>query len=279
MPCAYPILLHDTRNNLIKVRCGYCPDCLLHRGREWTCRLLAEHLVSGKNSTFITLTYDDLNLPSDGVSKRSIQLFNKSMRNFVDYRYYFVGEYGGEFGRPHYHAVLFGLDFTDCPLFSNIVPNAKSGFNVNCDYWRKGFVHCETLTPNLASYICGYVNSKIDIEKRRVMEAGRNPTFNLMSLRPALGVPYFDKNYKKIIDDGYIKFFGQTFFLPRYFINKYMTPCEKTQYVIKCIKSNIECDAELLKNVGVDISSQVIYRNEVRLQANRNIMSNFKRRK
>jgi hypothetical protein len=63
---------------------------------------------------FLTLTYDDLNLPRYGqLVKRDLQLFFKRLRkSFGPFRYVACGEYGELHRRPHFHVALYGLDFT-----------------------------------------------------------------------------------------------------------------------------------------------------------------------
>jgi len=45
--------------------CGKCVECLLERARDWSIRCTHEASTHAKNA-FITLTYSDDNLPSDG---------------------------------------------------------------------------------------------------------------------------------------------------------------------------------------------------------------------
>lgn len=65
-------------------------------------------------SCFLTLTYDDVNLPPHGqLVKRDLQLFFKRLRKqFGPFRYVACGEYGELKRRPHFHVALFGLDFS-----------------------------------------------------------------------------------------------------------------------------------------------------------------------
>ena len=44
------------------VACGRCEACLVRRSNEWAFRLFQELEVS-KNAYFVTLTYDELNVP------------------------------------------------------------------------------------------------------------------------------------------------------------------------------------------------------------------------
>lgn len=237
----------------------------------WTGRLLCEYVDSGKIGSFITLTYDDLNEPKSGVSKDVLQKFNKRCRKLQQYRYYAVGEYGGKTGRPHYHLIMFGVNYDDSPLFKPLEMRCMSANYVKCMCWSKGFVSAGDVTPATAGYICGYVNSKMDLEKRKVMEAGRNPTFSLMSLKPALGSRFMAENRDKIVRDGMIKVCGQEFGYPRYFIDNYMTDTEKVDYVIKCIKENREVDEALYSNYLAEAGIRYIARSDYRHSFNDNL--------
>ena len=80
-----------------------------------------------EENAFITLTYDDEHLPELGSLKFSdfqkfIRRFRKKLARedmkahgvvYRRLRFYHCGEYGDKEGRPHFHAILFGYDFTD----------------------------------------------------------------------------------------------------------------------------------------------------------------------
>jgi hypothetical protein len=103
----------------IKVACGQCIGCRLERSRQWAIRCVHEASLHEHNS-FITLTYNDENLPADGsLDVRHWQLFMKRLRkrHGSGIRYFHCGEYGSKHRRPHYHACLFGLDFPDKKLW------------------------------------------------------------------------------------------------------------------------------------------------------------------
>lgn len=111
MQCTKPVFL--AREGL-NVPCGKCMACRIARSREWTTRLIHE-LSYWDKASFVTLTYDNEHLPSDNsLSVRHWQLFMKRLRKQVEplkIKYFASGEYGDKFGRPHYHAIIFGLDF------------------------------------------------------------------------------------------------------------------------------------------------------------------------
>ena len=93
------------------VACGYCDPCRINRRRLWSHRMILESF-GHPASCFLTLTYNDDNLPQDGSLKPDdLQLFIKRLRSRLVYkfRYYAVGEYGDDNGRPHFHGAIFGL--------------------------------------------------------------------------------------------------------------------------------------------------------------------------
>ena len=80
-------------------------------------RIMHEASNYGLSNSFITLTYNDNNLPHDlSLNHSHFQKFFKRLRKslpFKTVRYYMCGEYGDEFKRPHYHACIFNHDFPD----------------------------------------------------------------------------------------------------------------------------------------------------------------------
>jgi len=96
--------------------CGRCIGCRLERSRQWAVRMMHEASLHQDNC-FITLTYDNEHLPKNAsLVKRDFQLFMKRLRKAypaVRIRFFHCGEYGEQYGRPHYHAILFGFDFPD----------------------------------------------------------------------------------------------------------------------------------------------------------------------
>lgn len=163
--------LRPYRQGVMEFGCSQCMPCRLNRRRLWTGRLLLEQ-QSHAASSFVTLTYADEYLPSDGsLSARAVQLFLKRLRNHVGpVRYFAVGEYGGLSDRPHYHVALFGT--------ADEVAVQRS--------WPSGFTYVGSLTAHSAAYIAGYVTKKMTHASDERL-AGRAPEFARMSLRPGIG--------------------------------------------------------------------------------------------
>lgn len=127
----------------------------------WTLRLLFE-FMSHTESCFVTLTYDNDNLPYNiygqpQLCKLDIQLFMKRLRKMFkgkEIRYYCAGEYGEQTKRPHYHLILFGIDFNklglDC-YHSSLTLRTL---------WSYGNNSVGTTTVNSIQYVAGYVLKK-----------------------------------------------------------------------------------------------------------------------
>lgn len=148
----------------MEVACGQCMGCRIDRSKEWAARCVHESQMHQDNS-FVTLTYDDEHLPHDGsLNKTHFQKFMKRLRkkyNETQIRYFHCGEYGDQLGRPHYHACLFGIDFSDREphSVSNDVVTYTSETLTNL--WGMGFTTCGELNYETAAYTARYIMKKI----------------------------------------------------------------------------------------------------------------------
>ena len=76
---------------------------------------MIHELESFDCAVFVTLTYDDEHLPENAsLVVSDLQKYIKRVRKECDkigkrIRYFACGEYGDRYGRPHYHAIIFGL--------------------------------------------------------------------------------------------------------------------------------------------------------------------------
>lgn len=148
----------------LEIPCGQCIGCRLDKSRQWAIRCVHEAQEHEENC-FITLTYDDENLPYGGtLVKKDFQDFMKRLRKEVEpkkIRYYQCGEYGENLLRPHYHAIIFNHDFRDKKLWKS-----KNGVDVYVSptlqkLWRFGFSTIGTVTFESAAYVARYCVKKI----------------------------------------------------------------------------------------------------------------------
>lgn len=168
--------------------CGKCPACLSLRRRTWAGRILLEATAHPGRSVFATLTYDR---EVSSLSIRDCQLWLKRLRKRVGkIRVFYCGEYGEQTERPHYHAILYGLD--ECPG-GPVARLGKKQFLCLCatcsvvrETWDSGHTTVSNLTARRAMYCAGYVVKKMThrLDPRLY---GREPEFARMSLNPGIG--------------------------------------------------------------------------------------------
>lgn len=205
--------------------CGGCDGCLLERSRVWAVRCMHEASLHIRNC-FVTLTYDDAHLPPRGsLCKKDFQDFMKRLRKeFCDerIRYFHCGEYGAKFGRPHYHACLFGFDFRD-----KIYLGVRKGFPVWRSpsleaAWSFGRSEIGAVSFESAAYVARYVLKKqvrtgpvIDALSREVV--GLEKEYVTMSRRPGIGREWFEKFKGDIWRRGDVVSRGMPMKPPRYY--------------------------------------------------------------
>lgn len=121
-----------------------------------------------EDNAFITLTYDAEHLPPGGtLIKKDFQDFAKRLRKRFPIhthgkiKYYHCGEYGERLGRPHYHALLFGIDFPDKEHWKNSASGeAIFTSEILSRLWPSGFCTTGAVTFESAAYVARYVMKK-----------------------------------------------------------------------------------------------------------------------
>lgn len=188
------------------VPCGKCVNCRRNRSFRWSRRILMESDgVPSDDMCFLTLTYDDEHLPSDGeLHYEHVQKWLKRLRKDCPrpLRFFLCGEYGDLYDRCHWHVILFGYDFftgskvagysEDCtPLFHNSMIDKS---------WPFGFAEFGMVTPASIQYVAGYVTKKLKADR----SSHKVQPFVRMSLKPGIGHKFLLKNADKIArDEGF----------------------------------------------------------------------------
>ena len=180
MICAFPI--ESTYGH--RHPCGQCMPCRINTRRKRVARILMEGRLHKQNS-WLTLTYDDEHLPwadCDGMLMPVLRVsdWQKWIKRYrkdagrPGIRYFGVGEYGDQYGRPHWHAVMFGEDAVDCEARMRRT-------------WTAGKVlHCRPLEEFAAHYASGYCVKKWTKHGDERL-AGRPAERSFSSRSPALG--------------------------------------------------------------------------------------------
>lgn len=187
--------------SVIEVPCGKCIGCKEDYSKDWATRMYHESLYHSF-SYFLTATYDDAHLSSPSLSLTDFQLYIKRIREYWsrnygihDIRYFYCGEYGANYQRPHYHAVFFGLPIPD--LVCEQMYDGKGVYTSSklSDLWGKGFVQLGDFNLATASYVAQYVTKKLTSDKALFYKRhGLQPEFVRMSRRPGIGYKYFEDN-------------------------------------------------------------------------------------
>lgn len=244
MPCYHPWTAYQYADGSIKsverkgdvirslqLPCGQCVGCRLERSRQWAIRCMHEAQMHEQNC-YITLTYAD----ETSASSLHYPDFQKFMRRLRKHfkgkiRFYMAGEYGEDFGRPHFHACLFGIDFDDKKYLAK-VGNFKLYRSPTLEkLWPYGFSSIGSVTFESAAYVARYIMKKIngdladdhyqvvDLEKGEIVR--REPEFCHMSLKPGIGFPWLQKYSSDIYSDGQVVVRGKKCKPPRYYDKKY----------------------------------------------------------
>lgn len=141
--------------------CGVCILCRQQQATEWGIRI-AHEAQRWETSCFVTLTYSDENLPLYGsLNYKDLTKFWKRLRHIGDLRYYAVGEYGDETQRPHYHACIFGHDFSHGRTILRDDPNLLWTNKELEKAWGLGNVSVGALNFATAQYTASYVLKKL----------------------------------------------------------------------------------------------------------------------
>ncbi|WNK14368.1 MAG: replication initiator protein [Microvirus sp.] len=173
----------------VELPCGTCVGCRLERAREWAVRCMHESKLYASNA-FVTLTYDDENLPKNGslVPERFV-LFMKRMRYYYSgIRFFHCGEYGDRTERPHHHALLFNCELPDGVFLST----GESGERLyRSDFleraWGHGNVSFGAVTFESAGYVARYSMKKLRGAAGLRYYGDRVPPYGTMSRRPGIG--------------------------------------------------------------------------------------------
>lgn len=165
-------------DKLLELPCGSCKGCRADLAQDWALRCTHEAALhthedgSSKNS-FITLTFSDEGLEKreakEGTNKQTLsvrdwQLFAKRLRKEIGpFRFLMSAEYGeGQLRRPHYHALIFGQDFTeDREIWQRKDGRTYFRSPTLARLWPYGYHDLQQMVPAHVNYVCQYVRKKL----------------------------------------------------------------------------------------------------------------------
>lgn len=257
MPCFHPlsawqvdeepVVFKEVANaKALKLPCGQCIGCRLERSRQWAVRCMHEASLHADN-VFVTLTYSDDWKVSESLVYGDFQDFVKRLRRFnirrlraegaalprscqvSCVRHYMAGEYGEEFRRPHFHAILFGVFFPDREFFRNGPGGHKLWRSATLErLWPHGFSSIGDVTLESAAYVARYVTKKVTGDRAaehygEICEPvtgeirAKVPEFNRMSLKPGIGAEWFRRYQAEVYPRDFVVVNGVKQKPPRYY--------------------------------------------------------------
>lgn len=239
----------DTVQDL-ELPCGQCWECRFKRSRDWAVRCMHEAQLH-KSNAFITLTYAPEHLPADNsLHYDDFQRFMKRLRKRfkgTNIRFYMCGEYGENFGRPHFHACLFGIDFPDKKfLTKNKNGDCLYTSNILQDLWPFGISSIGDVNFQSAAYVARYIMKKItgdrafkhynEVDEDGVINGSRTPEFTRMSLKPGIGAGWLEKYRSDVYPHDHVIVKGRPVKPPRYYDKKYadVDPFDFDEIQYKC---------------------------------------------
>lgn len=277
--------LHEYHDGVImEIPCGQCLECRLDYARDWATRCWCESRYYSDNY-FITLTYDDDNVPVGKYGNLTIK--NDDLLEFIDkvrkhfrklghigIRYFACSEYGDHTMRPHYHLILFNCPLHDlspdietpdgciihkCNNLGDIYYQSK----VLSRLWNKGMVLVGDCTYNTNAYVSRYICKKQKGASSSVYDSlGVEPPKLFMSRMPGIGERYFNDHYDELLDIPYIYISKGSEVIkspiPRYFVkllkkhhfNDYLSFIDR-HVVDDVIKARtLYCDDEYFRNIN-----------------------------
>lgn len=196
----------------VDIPCGHCIGCRVNKAQTWTTRIMHESELH-EHSAFITLTYDEANLPPHAsLRPKDMVDFLKRLRKAAEphhLRFFQVGEYGDRTGRPHHHLLLWGHRFADLRRHSE----GKFPLDTSAELdrlWGHGFCYVGALTRESALYCAMYTTKRITGPKAAEHYGDRHPEYATMSRRPGIGSQWAKRWRSDIYPDGTITLAGGT---------------------------------------------------------------------
>lgn len=229
------------------------------------------------NNTFITLTYNDDNLPlNNSLHYPHWQAFMRRLRKaaikratiltdlmkpeptagsklisngppatnqdrlrpFMGLRpipplsFYMCGEYGEIYGRPHYHALIFGMAFADATYETTTRSGSKIYSSATLqELWPHGFTSIGEVNFESAAYVARYVMKKrtgdgnkteyqiIDLDTGEINK--KTKEFNQMSRHNSIGKSWLNKYSHDVYTQDHVIMRGHPNPPPRYYDKLY----------------------------------------------------------
>lgn len=154
--------------------------------------------------------------------------------------YYANGEYGDSTDRPHYHAILFGVDLLEHQVIK--------------DSWGLGHVHCGVAEADSIRYVAQYIDKKL-LGVKSYFTDRENP-FQLSS--QGLGVDWLKGNIERVLYDAALTFRGAKYPISRYYRQwlERLWPEAADGVNDRLVKQSAVTDAELILELAPEFGGR-----------------------
>jgi hypothetical protein len=237
----------------IKIPCGRCVKCRLEKSRTWAIRMVHESTLHQQNC-FITLTFSPEELlvhaPYGSLDVKVFQRFMKRLRKHFHFpiRFFHCGEYGERTRRPHYHAILFGIDFPDKTLWSERDGIQLYVSKLLTKIWSHGHASIGQVTFDSCAYVARYImkkrfgadtfdayfSGKINTETGELYTL--KPEYTTMSRRPGIAHGWFQKFKTDVYPKDEVVVKGSLMKPPKYYDSLYEIESPLDMFHVKCAR-------------------------------------------
>lgn len=233
----------------VEVPCGTCVGCRLEWARQWAVRCEHESKCH-ERSSFVTLTYE-----RDPVSLRPedfVRFMKRLRHEYATVRYLQCGEYGGEFGRPHHHALLFGVSFPDARYYKGQASERLFTSKSLERLWTHGQCTIGEVTFKSAGYVARYAMKKSLVDREEWRARGLVPEYMTMSRRPGIGRAWADRYRSQWYRQDFVVVNGVECRPPRYYdqVEEKAAPAVLARVKAKRRREGAERAQELREQLG-----------------------------
>lgn len=229
-------VLDDKTKKVFGMNCGKCTFCRLQQAREKAIRCVHQ-TKEHDNAIFITLTYNDENLPqNETCNSDHPREFVKALRAKICREYgcrdsksktclgycpkiktFGCQEYGPGKKRPHYHLLIFGYKFPDQKVFGqrgndwSTTTWEVQGSKQAAELWGRGFIEIGEVTPSSAGYVARYTLKKLSGKKALLYQERKIEKEKAICISRGIGAEYVKKYAKELLFNKNLIFKGKKY--------------------------------------------------------------------
>lgn len=146
-----------------------------------------------EESCFITCTYSEENNPVSLCPSHFTKFMKRLRKKYENkkIRYFQCGEYGEQNCRPHHHACIYGLTFTDRILYREKPIKLYISETLN-SIWSYGYCTIGEVTFESAAYVARYITKKITGPDAAKYYGTNIPEYITMSRRPGIAAVWWE---------------------------------------------------------------------------------------